>query len=142
MTRDLDRLAKAVKARRLELHPSRLAAAAAAGISKDTWQRVEDGKSVRDGTYAKMESVLRWAAGSCDAIAEGGDPVVTLSGPDENDGSTISRIPAAWLEGEFRKAVQSAAIATTSNLTVREIRDLNEEVMKELRRRGILPDDS
>ena len=34
--RDLARLAKAVKARRLEVHPSRLAAAKAAGVSKDT----------------------------------------------------------------------------------------------------------
>ncbi|MET9467385.1 hypothetical protein ABZY44_21780 [Streptomyces sp. NPDC006544] len=138
MTRDLDRLAKAVKARRLELYPSRLAAAAAAGISKDTWQRVEDGKPVRDGTYAKMESILRWAAGSSESITAGESPVEVLSGPAADD-TSISRVPTEWLEGEFREAVQSAAIATTSNLTVREIRELNEEVMNELRRRGILP---
>lgn len=65
----------------------------------------------------------------------------TLSDPGDG-GGVISRIPAAWLEGELRDAVQSAAIATTSNLTVREIRDLNEEVVKELRRRGILPEAS
>lgn len=140
MTRDLDRLAKAVKARRLELHPSRLVAATAAGISKDTWQRIEDAKPVRDGTYVKVDTALHWASGSCAALLQGGEPVEVIS--DGGDGTSISRIPAAWLEGEFREAVQRAAIATTSNLTVREIRDLNEEVMRELRKRGILPESS
>lgn len=75
-TRDLDRLAKHVKAHRLELYTSRDAAAAAAGMTKDTWQRVEEGRPVRESSYAKVDRALGWATGSCVSIAEGGEPVL------------------------------------------------------------------
>ncbi|NUL13266.1 hypothetical protein [Streptomyces lunaelactis] len=137
--RALARLAQAVKARRLEVHPSRLAAAQAAGVSKDTWQRVEDGLPVRDVSYAKMESVLGWALGSCVAVAEGGEPVSVKYVEGGGETAMVSQIPAAWLEGELQEAIQSSAMATTPNLTVREIRDLSDKVVEELRKRGILP---
>lgn len=140
--RDLERLAKAVKARRLEVHPSRLAAAKAAGVSKDTWQRVEEGRDVRDVSYTKMDSALGWASGSCIAIAEGGDPVLVHHVGAGESSAMVSHLPAAWLEEELQEVIQSSAMATTPNLTVREIRDLNAKVVEELRRRGILPSGS
>ncbi|MFD9425554.1 MULTISPECIES: helix-turn-helix domain-containing protein [unclassified Streptomyces] len=64
-TRDLARLASHVRTRRLELYRSRLAAAEAAGISKDTWRRVEEGMGVREVTYAKVDRALGWDTRSC-----------------------------------------------------------------------------
>ncbi|MET9517494.1 hypothetical protein [Streptomyces sp. NPDC002994] len=141
-TRDLARLARAVKARRLELHPSRLAAATSAGVSKDTWQRVEEGLPVREVSYAKMDPALAWASGSCIAITEGGEPVPVEYVESEGGTSMVSKPPPEWLEGEARKAVQSSAMATTPGLTWTEIRDLSDQVVKELRARGILPNAS
>lgn len=132
--RDLGRLAKAVKARRLQLHPSRLAAAKSAGVSKDTWQRVEDGLLVRDVSYAKMDRALGWAVGSCVAIAEGGEPVpVEALGGD--GGAMISAVPVGWLEKELPGVVESSAMATAPGLTVREIHALSDRVVEELLRR-------
>lgn len=136
--RDLDRLAKAVKPRRLQLHPSRLAAAKAAGVSKDTWQRVEEGDPVREVSYAKVDQALGWAVGSCTSIAEGGEPVaVEHLGAD--DGTMISAIPASWLEKELPGVIESSAMETTPGLTVREIHALSDQVMEKLRRLGIRP---
>ena len=133
--RDLGRLAKAVKARRLEVHPSRLAAAKAAGVSKDTWQRVEEGREVREVSYAKMDPALSWAPGSCVAVAEGGEPVPVEYIETDGGASMVSQIPATWLEGELPEVIQSSAMATTPGLTVREIRALSDQVLKELRKR-------
>lgn len=138
-TRDLDRLAKIVKARRLKTHPSRLAAAVAAGVSKDTWQRVEEGVPVRDVSYAKMDPALGWAVGSCMLIAEGGEPVPVSQ--HEADGSAFESVslPPSLLPEDVRGVVTDAAMATTPGLTVREIQELSDKVVEELRRRGILP---
>src|SRR5690349_18695071 len=93
-TRDLDRLAKYVKARRMDLYASRKAAADSVGISKDTWQRVEEGQATRDSTYRKIDRALQWASGSCLAIGEGGEPVVADY---SEDGTAVTvRPPAAW----------------------------------------------
>ena len=62
-TRDPGRLAKHVKAHRMELFTSRKAAADSAGVSKDTWQRVEEGLEVRETTYVKIDKALGWASG-------------------------------------------------------------------------------
>lgn len=138
--RDLDRLAKAVKARRLELHPSRLAAATSAGVSKDTWAKVEDGLPVRDVSYAKMDPALGWAVGSCLLIAEGGEPV--LASYHEADGGTYMRtqVPQSLLPEDVRHLVVDSAMATHVNLTVPEIHKLSDQIVEGLRKRGILPD--
>lgn len=140
--RDLARLAKAVKTRRVELHPSRLAAAQAAGVSKDTWQRVEEGLSVRDVSYAKMDPALRWVTGSCALIAEGGEPVLADYREDSAGGYMVSKVPPSLLPEDVRRVVTDSAMATAANLTVREIHDLSDRVVEELRKRGILPDES
>jgi hypothetical protein len=71
---DLPRLATLVKQRRLGLRLARKAAADAAGVSKDTWRRVEEGEPVREMSYAKIEPILKWTPGSCLAILAGGEP--------------------------------------------------------------------
>ncbi|MFG3476405.1 hypothetical protein ACGF3K_14235 [Streptomyces sp. NPDC047980] len=140
--RDLGRLARAVKARRLELHPSRLAAANSAGVSKDTWQKVEDGLLVRDVSYAKMDPALGWVVGSCMLIAEGGEPVPASYHEDADGTFMLSKIPPSLLPEDVRQVVTDSAMATTANLTVREIRDLSERIVEELRKRGLLPNGS
>ncbi|MFJ2113019.1 MULTISPECIES: hypothetical protein [unclassified Streptomyces] len=133
--RNLERLAKKVRTRRLELHPSRLAAAAAAGISKDTWRRVEEGEVVREVTYAKIDGALQWAPGSCIAITEGDEPVPV----ERIDDSALTQMPPAMLPEEVREAVQASVMITTPGLTVREMHALSDQVVKELQRRGRLP---
>ncbi|KIF02243.1 hypothetical protein PL81_31250 [Streptomyces sp. RSD-27] len=140
MTPDLDRLAKVVKTRRLELYPSRLAAAQAADISKDTWRKVEEGEPVREVSYARIDSALSWATGTCVHISEGGEPVVTHLG-DGPDGHSVmtTEIPPSLLPEDVRDIIRDSAMATTPNLTVREVRELQERVVAELRERGLLP---
>ncbi|WP_225794707.1 helix-turn-helix domain-containing protein [Streptomyces aculeolatus] len=136
--RDLERLAKAVKARRLERYPSRREAAIAAGVSKDTFQRIEEGQPVRDVSYVKVDRALGWAPGSCDEIAQGGEPVpVQMS----EDGDVMyATVPITGLTEKIERAVTDATMAVTPDLTVREIKALNSRVIEELQRQGVLPE--
>jgi hypothetical protein len=134
-TPDQAALAKAVKAQRLALFPSRLAAAKAAEISKDTWARVEDGLTVRDGTYAKMEPALQWAAGSCEAILRGENPTGAVPVEGGIPGAVKTTFTGEDLSEAVRETVQLAAIATTG-LSADEIRALSERVVRDLKRHG------
>ena len=131
-TRDLERLAKAVTTARHAQYPSRVAAAQAIGISKDTWKRVEQAEEVRDGTYRKIERALHWPPDTCEQIAAGGhapgdeEPEVTvLDGEDYDD-------------PEVREIVQLSAIATMPGLTGEEITNLSERIARDLKRKGKL----
>lgn len=133
--RDLDRLAAVVKARRLELGLARNKTAQAIGISKDTWQRVEDGKPVREMNYAKIDPALGWAVGSCTAILDGGEPVVAEESK-EKPGAILARAPKRDLdEATLVQAVQSASIAVT-DMTAAEIRKLSARIVKDLKESG------
>jgi hypothetical protein len=137
MELDLNRLAAAVRTRRTELRLGIEPAAKLAGISKDTWKRVEAGLRVRDTTYAAIDHALQWAPGGCVAVLEGGESVPgEVVGGEE--GVRISKIPKRELERVVGDAVQSAALATRGDLTGAEILELNRRVMKELRDRGVL----
>ncbi|MCZ4602985.1 helix-turn-helix transcriptional regulator [Streptomyces sp. Lzd4kr] len=134
-TRDLERLAKSVKAHRLELYPSRLAAAQAAGISKDTWRKVEEGHAdVRDSTYAKVEKALGWATGSCTLIAEGHSPV--LAGDTEHPAEATPR-PS---EDDVRRAAFDAATTKLPNAPIGDVQAFTDELVKVLRRLGEVED--
>jgi transcriptional regulator with XRE-family HTH domain len=134
--RDLKRLEAHVKARRLELGLAIKQAAADAGMSKDTWIRVERGAPVRDLNYAKIDVVLQWAPGSCQAVLEGRNPLPGR--PAESDPDvTISAIPRGDVDEEARDVVQLAAIATTG-LPADEIRALSDRVVHDLRVRGLI----
>ncbi|MFE0808154.1 helix-turn-helix domain-containing protein [Streptomyces sp. NPDC058848] len=135
-TPDLDRLAERVKAHRTELYPSRLAAAQAAGISKDTWQRVEDGKPVQDAKYVKIDKALGWAVGSCAAIAAGRNPVLADSAP-EAPGATA---PAALSADELRRAAFEAARAKLPDAPIGAIDEFSDELVEILRRVGSVAD--
>ncbi|NUO42445.1 MAG: helix-turn-helix transcriptional regulator [Streptomyces sp.] len=137
-TPDLDRLAKHVKAHRMELFTSRKAAADAAGISKDTWQKVEEGQDVRESTYAKVDRALGWATGSCVAIAEGGEPALI----DNPAGTAQSAAPAgrSLSAEELRRAAFEAARAKLPNAPIGDIDAFGDELVEVLRRAGLVAD--
>ncbi|MFE7510152.1 hypothetical protein ACFU8I_02825 [Streptomyces sp. NPDC057540] len=126
---DRERLAKAVATRRWELGLSITAAAEAAGLSKDTYKRVELARPIRDSGYGKVDKALNWAIGSSAAILNGADgPIETQATP--VDGVQIAAMP----DSEVKEAVARVAIATTDSLTAREIREFSERVLAELRK--------
>lgn len=131
-TRDLGRLAKHVKAHRLELYVSRLAAARAAGISKDTWQRVEEADEVRESTYAKVDKALGWAIGSCLAIAEGGAPVLADDRGADAGAERLSPIDPDVV----RRAAFEAARSKLPLAPIGDIDAFSDELVEVLRRLG------
>ncbi|MGA4864173.1 hypothetical protein ACPB9J_16150 [Streptomyces lavendulocolor] len=138
--RDLDRLARAVKTRRLELYPSRLLAAKSAGVSKDTWAKVEEGRPVRDVSYGKVDLALGWAVGSCLLIAEGGDPIPVRHVETEAGVHAVANIPQKLLPADVRHIVSDSVMATAPGLSGGKIKKISDQVIEELRKRGILPD--
>jgi hypothetical protein len=132
---DLRRLADAVTTRRTELHLSVDECARRAAMSNTTWHRVEDGLGVRDTTYTRVEGILDWPHDTCRQILE--DPAFTPFPSETVKGARYSQPPFA--EEAVRQAVQSATIATTPDLTGAQITALQEGVIEELRRRGLLP---
>lgn len=136
--RDLGRLAKRVRAHRLELYPSRLAAAQAAGISKDTWHRVEEGDEVRESTYAKIDKALGWATGSCVAISEGGEPALV----GESLARPSSEEPKKLSSREARQAVWDAARAALPSAPIGQLDAFSDELVEILRRAGAVADGS
>ncbi|GKQ39508.1 hypothetical protein [Streptomyces sp. A012304] len=127
-TRDLDRLAKRVKAHRHEQYSSRDAAAAAAGVTRNTWKRVEEGLEVRELTYAKVDRALGWVTGSCVLIAEGGEPFLAAElFPD----APIAPEPS---EEEVRKTAYEAARAAMPRTPIGEVDDFVDRFVKALRR--------
>jgi len=133
----LGRLATLVHQRRTELKLGVEPAAKAAGISKDTWKRVEAGQRVWDRSFAGIETALGWELGSCKRILDGLDPAAAGSAQAAEE-PTVTQIPKDELKRLVGDAVQSAAIATKGSLTGDEILALNERVLKELRERGVI----
>lgn len=134
---DLERLATRVQERRLHLRLGIEPAARAVGMSKDTWKRVEAAQTVRDTSYAGIERALHWAPGSCRRILAGGDPVIVEESP-AGDDSTIAVIPKDELERHVGDSVNAAALGVKGDLTAEQILDLNQRVLEELRRRGVI----
>ncbi|MEV0015380.1 helix-turn-helix domain-containing protein [Streptomyces tendae] len=134
-TRDLDRLAQRVKAHRMEQYRSRDAAADAAGITRNTWKRVETGDEVRESTYAKVDKALGWAIGSCLLIADGGNPVLA------GDDIATTETPAAPATAEeTRRAVFEAARTTLPDAPIGELDAFSDELVEILRRLGAVRD--
>ena len=129
-THDYARLAKLARARRLELGLAITAVAEAAGISKDTYRRIEEGRDVRDISYARIEPALRWASGSCRAVLEGGEPT-----PAEQSKPVVTRVE---LDEDVMGQIVKAAIVTTSELSAAEIRTISDRVIADLKLRGLL----
>lgn len=137
----LARIATAVRHRRTELGLSKAAVAQAAGVSINTFQRLEQGERVRDINYVKIEGVLGWQTGSCHDMLKGADgPVLSERGPKFRVVESVGSNPAfeAKLDEEVAQAVTAAAVAATDSLTASDIRELSRRVVEELRRRGLL----
>lgn len=138
VTPDLDgrlRLARLVTQRRVKLGLHKAQAAQAAGLTITTYMRVEHGQSVRDVTYAKIETALGWAAGACVAVLEGATEA-------QEAGEVVGGVrfaPASDVEDGVRKAVHNAVLATMPDVTAGKMAEFNEAVLKELRRLGIVP---
>ncbi|RLU79273.1 hypothetical protein CTZ27_37150 [Streptomyces griseocarneus] len=133
----LDQLAAHITQRRLQLGLNKIDVARAAKLTITTYSRLEDGKSVRDATYGKVEPVLGWAPGSCRAALDGAPPtVVEPLGP---PGAYFSPVAPGDLARDVEQAVQDAAVAVTE-MSAAEIRALKQRVVDELRRRGRIRD--
>lgn len=78
MTTDAGRawLGEKVVEHRRKLRLSKEEAARRAGVNVKTWTSVEDGKAVRDVTYAGVEDALEWQRGSVADVLDGNDPTV------------------------------------------------------------------
>jgi DNA-binding XRE family transcriptional regulator len=133
----LERLAEEVQRRRIELKLGVEPAAKLAGVSKDTWKRVEAGLKVRDTTYAKIDQALGWALGSCAGVLQGREPLVSEAAQGDRE-VRITKIPKEELERAIGDSVQSAAIATRGDLTADDLLKLNRRVIEELRLRGVI----
>lgn len=118
----------------MELFAARKAAADAAGISKDTWQRVEDGETVRESTYAKIDRALGWSTGSCVAVAEGGEPILA-------DRSVITPdAPPPLPADAVRRAVFEAARAKLPLAAIGDLDAFSDELVEVFRRVGMVKD--
>jgi hypothetical protein len=73
---DLQRLASHARTRRHDLGLPITGIAAKAGLSKDTYVRIERGKPVSASSYAKVEAALGWAVGAVRRVLDGGEPVL------------------------------------------------------------------
>lgn len=131
-----ERLGQLVQTRRAELKLGVEPAAKLAGISKDTWKRVEAGLKVWDRSYGGIETALQWAPGSCRRILEGDAPIVAEASPAGD--AAIAVIPKEELERQVGDSVNSAALGIKGGLTDEQILELNARVLKELRERGVI----
>ncbi|MEV6180131.1 hypothetical protein [Streptomyces sp. NPDC052015] len=145
-TRHLQRLATLVRQRRVALgFSSKEAAADACGISHTTYRKIEgtesaDPQRVRDTTYAKLEASFGMRAGSCKAVLDGSaDSVVLEDGTELIEGGKITPRDAEALEEGLREAITRGATLTAPHLTLGQVEAMNERIMEELRRRGLLP---
>jgi hypothetical protein len=129
-TRDLARLGRYVYAHRTERFTSRKAAADAAGISKDTWRRAEEGLEVQDGKLAQINRALGWAPSSWLIVAEGGEPVLA---DESRPGPPAGSAPS---EDEARKAAYEAARLAMPTAPIGEIDDFVDRFVKVMQRVG------
>jgi hypothetical protein len=137
MGTDLERLARLVQERRLELRLGIEPAAKLADMSKDTWKRVEAAQNVRATSYTSIEHALQWAPGSCRRILQGEEPVIAEASS-LGSAAAIAVIPKEELQRHVGDAVNSAALGIKSDLTAEQILALNERVLEELHKRGVV----
>lgn len=135
----LQRLASLITRRRVQLKMNKIDVARAAEITINTYDKVEGGKPVRLLTYEKIETVLRWARGSCDDILNGASAATLVEGTPS--GAVISPVRPEDLAEDVGDAVQDAVIAVSDDLTAAQIRQLKQQVVDEVlarwKKRGI-----
>ncbi|MBD0743486.1 helix-turn-helix transcriptional regulator [Streptomyces sp. CBMA152] len=129
----LQRLAAAVRQRRVQLKMSKIDVARAADVTITTYGKIERGESVRDVTYGKVEPVLQWADGSCRDILDGASAMPVAPSPVA--GAVYAEIDEATLEEDFVESLRSAVIAVSDDTTTADIRKLTEAALEEWKRR-------
>jgi transcriptional regulator with XRE-family HTH domain len=127
-TRNYSQLARRVRIRRSELGLTVYDLAVKAGMSKDAFMKVEDGRAARDSTYIALDKVLGWPPGTCVSILEGAGAAIN----DENAASTRS-----ITEEDISQALL-AGIAAHSDLSAPQIRAIRDAAIGDLKRRGLL----
>lgn len=125
----------------MELFTSRKAAADTAGVSKDTWQRVEEGLDVRETTYVKIDKALGWASGSCLIVAEGGSPVF-IDSRTSDAADTPPPAPQKLSADAVRRAAFAAARAKLPSAPIGDIDAFTDELVDVLRRTGEIEGES
>lgn len=121
------RLGALMKQRRLELDLPKRSVSDKAGVSINTYGRVEEGYPVRDVSYSKIESALGWTAGSAQKVLAGtGEPVA--------EDAQVASIKMS--EDALTDSVQRAFVAVTDDLTAAQIRELSDRVVEDLKKRG------
>ncbi|WP_030670476.1 hypothetical protein [Streptomyces rimosus] len=134
----LQRLAKLVAERRIELDMHKIDVARAAGTTITTYRKIEAAEPVRDVTYGKIEPVLSWAPGTCRDILNGSADAATVE-RSPVPGYVYSPVTTDDLQSDVEDSVQEALIAVTDGLTSADIRKIKQRAIEELRRRGRLP---
>ncbi|MFG3154264.1 hypothetical protein ACGF7W_19720 [Streptomyces sp. NPDC048219] len=128
------RLARLVIQRRTKNGWHKKQAADAADLTITTYMRVENGQSVRDVTYTKIEQAFGLAPGACMAVIEGAAELQDAG--EEVEGVRIAAVADA-ADG-VRQAVQHAVIATLPDTPAGKMAEMSEGVLAELRRLGIV----
>jgi DNA-binding XRE family transcriptional regulator len=137
--RHLQRLAALVAQRRAQLGLTKEDAAKACGIAYMTYWKIEDAQRVRATTYAKLEVGFGMRAGSCKAVLDGADSITLDDGTELIEGGQIKRLDLDTLREVIPDAVTRSAMLVAPELTGRQIQELGERVVEDLRRRGRLP---
>lgn len=141
--RHLQKLAALVTQRRAALGlRSKEAGAKACGIAVMTYRKVEEGVAVTGTTYAKVELAYGFRPGSCRAVLDGADSITLEDGTELIEGGNIRDFAnSGQLEEEVDRAFDKSASLTAPHLTLSEARAMKEEMLKELRSRGVLKSD-
>jgi transcriptional regulator with XRE-family HTH domain len=142
----LQKLAVLIRQRRVALgFTSKEKAAAACGISHMTYRKIEGTKGVPPQradavTYAKVEVGFQIRAGQCERILDGqADSLLLEDGTELVEGGQIRDfVDQDRLEEEVDRAFDRSAQLTAPHLTLSEARALKEELIRELRTRGVL----
>lgn len=133
------RLAHAIRERRIELHLSARRAAQIAGVARNTWIAVEDGRHpAATTTLAKVEAALRWCPGGADVALVGGEPAVLPPGAPsasvifvDNPDDAAATILAAM------QTVQASSASTEAKAkAIFELMDLHRQVRDRAEREG------
>ncbi|TFI30084.1 helix-turn-helix transcriptional regulator [Streptomyces sp. 4R-3d] len=140
-THQLRLLGDLVKQRRIALgYKSKELGAEACGLSHVPYRDVEGGRrTVSAATYAKIENGFKFRAGSCQAVLDGADSITLTDGTELIHGGQISRPSLEEATTSVRASVDSAARLTVPDLTHRQTEAFTEQLVEELKKRGILP---
>ena len=138
-TEHLQRLAALVAQRRAQLRLKKQEVPTVVDLSYMTYWKIEAGQPVRPSSYEKLEVGFDFRAGSCKAVLDGSsDSVVLNDGTELIAGSQIRNFKSPDLAEEVDRAFGLAAQLTAPNMTLSEARAMKEEMLRELRDRGVL----